>query len=157
MTVAAWEHLPNAAHIDCILQSLPTHAQEWETVGQKLFAAHYVKWSAAYTDSRTQLWNSGRHDIMAHSWYAIEEVMPELVPSLSQGKLIMWEASFNVIRGSIFALAAWDNYNCYLTMTPEQLAIWNALNPTPAGILLEPMIQVQHVIKQLNSGIVLHE
>jgi hypothetical protein len=47
------------------------------------------------------------------------------------------------IQGILLALIIYDNCGQYLNLTPDQLVVWNILNPTPAGSLLYPMVCVQ--------------
>ena len=69
----SWSHLPNAAHIDHVLESLKQHSGEWAAAwhgGRDVAhvaalnavynAARRAAWDAAWRAVRGAVWNAGR-------------------------------------------------------------------------------------------------
>ena len=127
--MTAWAHLPNAVHIDQVLASLKAHPDKWT-------AAYAAAWDTAYIES----WNAAQ----AAAYIAARDAAYSAAYSAAQdtGYTAAWDAAWGAAWGAIAALIAWDNCAKYLTMTPDQLAVWSLLSSDPASVLLQPYVQV---------------
>ena len=117
----AWSHLPNAAHIDRVLESVKSHPESW---GLPRTWAWSAAWDAA--------WDAAR----GAAWDALEAA---------------WEAAWSAARDAILALVAYDDAAKYLDMPVDQLKIWAILSEDPAAVLLLPAVIAYEKIDELET------
>ena len=116
----AWSHLPNAAHIDRVLESVKSHPEVWAAVRN---ATRNATWNA----TRNAAWYAAKNAARAEAWYAAK----------------------NAARGAILALIAYDDAAKYLVMSSDQLKIWAILSEDPAAVLLSPAVIAYEKIDEL--------
>lgn len=146
----AWSHLPNARHIDWVIESLKYHPEVWNAARNAVRdtawdAAHYstiqiAAWSAAqdadYNSAPREAARCAAWDVM--TWQTRER----LIEAAQEGaRTAAWYV--------IVALIAYDDAEKYLGMTTDQLKTWAILSEEPGAILMLPMVYVkeqEHVV-----------
>jgi len=120
-----WAHLPNAVHIDQVLTSIAAHPEKWTAAWAAIQdKARTAAWDAIQDKARTEAQIAAQTAAWPAAWAAIQD----------KARTAAWDA--------ISALVAWDNCAKYLTMTPDQIAVWSLLSSDPAGVLLQPYVRV---------------
>ena len=118
----AWQHLPNASHIDWVIGSVKTHSREWAD-------AH----NAARDAARAEAWNA--------AWNAARDA------ALDADRSAAWNAALDAARDAawevILALVAYDDCDQYLSMSYEQLLTYAILSERPQAVLLLPLKWIQ--------------
>lgn len=136
----AWSHLPNARHIDWVIESLKYHPEVWNAARN---AVRDTAWDAA----RSSAWNvaydvavrSARNVAYDVAWGSARNVAYSMA----------WDAARNAAWNAIIALIAYDDAEKYLGMTTDQLKTWAILSEEPGAILMLPMVYVkeqEHVV-----------
>lgn len=125
----AWNHLPNAVHIDRIIASVKAPPEAWDQASDA--AGSSAAWDAAWD----------------RAWYAAGS---------SEARVAAWWEALTVTRdatsgaiGAIVALIAWDHSAKFLDMTADELKVWWVLSEDPACILLLPAVKAFEKIEQL--------
>jgi hypothetical protein len=125
MTKKEWSHLPNAEHIDWVLETL----EENLDVGDAAWgAAREAAWKAMWDASRAAAWVAA----MGGVWDA--------------SRVGAWDAAF----GAIAALIAWDDSSKFLDMSVEEVK-GLAREGNHAAVLLLPAVIVKHKLKELEN------
>jgi len=122
-----WSHLPNAAHIDRILDSLKANPNIWAdawnvTDNAARYTAWNTAWNAAWEAARNTAWNAAWEAARNAAWEAARNAA--------------WEAA----RAATLALIAYDDSTKYLDMSLDQLQMLYALTDHPAALLLQPLV-----------------
>lgn len=124
-----WAKLPNAHHIDWVIESVKQNPQLW------CAAWDNETWFAAWDSARDRVWDAARAAAGDLVWGAA------------------WDADFG--RGAawdaILALVAYDDCDQYLNMGYEKLLLYAILSERPQALLLLPMIYVK---EKLNDRMV---
>jgi hypothetical protein len=127
----AWSHLPNAYHIDRVLESVKSHPEIWDAAWDASLAAQ----GAAQGAARDAAWGAAR----GTAWNAARGAT--------------WGAAWNAARGAArdaaAALIAYDDASEYLEMASDQLHVWAILSETPAAVLLLPAVIAFERIREL--------
>jgi hypothetical protein len=132
----AWSHLPNAHHIDRVLESAKLHPEIWEAARD---AAHNdLDWYAA-TDAAM---NAARETSHNEAWDAALNAR-----LAAQGAA--WIAAQDAAWNAIIALIAYDDASKYLEMPVDQLRFWAILSEDPAAVLLLPAVVAFERINEL--------
>ena len=134
-SMSAWDHLPNARHIDWVIASLKKHPDLWRAtwiatarpVGQR------PAWIAGYNAALNAA-HTSHSKILA----AISDDAPMHAPDESYGAML--------------ALITYDDCDQYLAMTSEELRAWVLLTEHPTAMLLLPMVIVREQIEQRESA-----
>lgn len=116
----AWDHLPNAVHIDRVLASLRSTSNAWDAARD---AAGDAAWSAAG--------DAARSAARSAAWYATGDA----------ARSAAWDAARSAAqaaaRDAIIALVAWDDCAVYLSVPLEAFPV--LLSTTNhAAVLLYP-------------------
>jgi hypothetical protein len=144
--MSAWSHLPNAKHIDCIIESLKSRPEIWRascnetrniTHNAVWDAARSTAWITASTAARDTIWNTAC--VVAYRAANVSVLNSD------------WDAAWNAARDAIIALVAYDDCKKYLTMPSEQLKTWAFLSEDPAAILLIPAVITYEQIRELET------
>jgi hypothetical protein len=125
----AWSHLPNAHHIDRVLESAKSHLEIWSTPWDAVRnrdSAHNAAWYAATDAARGTAWN------------AATDAAWDVARNAARG--VTTVAARDAIYDAVKALIAYDDASKYLEMPVEQLRVWAILSETPAAILLIPAV-----------------
>jgi hypothetical protein len=131
----ACSHLPNAAHIDRIIESVKSHTKVWD-------AAYNAAWEAAQIAARDEAYNVARGE----AWFAASDAARNAayyaarVVASGAARGPAWLAASGAAWGAILALIAYDDAAKYLNMSVDQLKMWAILSEEPAAILLLPAV-----------------
>jgi hypothetical protein len=127
----AWDHLPNAVHIDRILASVKSHPELW---------------NKAWYRARDQVWYRARGQV----W----EQARDQVGVRARGQV--WDQAWGQVRygarGALLALVAYDDSAKYLKLPVDQLQMLYQLTDHPACILLQPAVLVFEKERELLQG-----
>jgi hypothetical protein len=122
----AWNHLPNAHHIDRVIKSSKSHPEIWDAAWDARLAAWDAS-LAAQGAARGTAWNAAR----------------------GAARDAAWGAAGDAAWGAIIALIAYDDASKYLEMASDQLRVWAILSEEPAAILLLPAVIAFERINEL--------
>jgi hypothetical protein len=139
--MSAWSNLPNAKHIDWVIESANTHHNLW--YGAQGLGAGAGRRVAA---SRTTAWDAAYDAILDAAYDAILDAAYDAAYDAGRA------APHIAAQGVILALIACDDCDQYLSMTSEELQAWALLTEHPAAILLLPMVIVREQIEQLAAA-----
>jgi hypothetical protein len=123
----AWDHLPNAKHIDALIASVKAHPEEW---GAAYYAArdaaYYAAWDAASNaackGARHAAWGAAR----GTTWEAAQDA----------ARYVAWGAARNAAGDAILALIAYDDCAYMIDSNPGELEIIAKLGNEKAILLL---------------------
>ena len=116
MTPTAWEHLPNAKHIDRILADLKKNPDRWSAAWT---AERDAAWSAERNAARDAAYSAAMDAAWNAAWYAARD------------------AAFYTAWGAILALITYDDCAYLLDEKPEHVQML-ALLGNQVAILLYP-------------------
>jgi hypothetical protein len=141
--MAEWSHLPNASHIDRIIESIKTYPEIWTAVSCVAYdAAEVEAWSAAraaaFAAVRAAAFAAAREAGLVEAWYA------DFPFEFSAGG-----AARDAFLDAVLALLAYDDSDKYLAYTPDQLKLWAVLSEEPAALLLLPAVTAFANIEEL--------
>jgi len=119
--MAAWDHLPNAVHIDRIVTSFRNNSEQWTGA-----------WGACQLVEHHAAWNQVRRDLMSAGWNESRN------KALSEDVAPVWGTAWD----AILALVAYDDSAKYLDLPIDQLKMLYALTEHPACILLQTAVMV---------------
>ena len=144
-----WSHLPNAKHIDWVLQSVNANLDTWVNAWT---AAKPVVGIAAWHSARAAvllaIWDAGREEAWDAAWIGTRGAVRSTAWEATWKAV--WEATWKAARGSLRALIAYDDCEKYLNMSYEELLMWNKLDPHPACVLLLPYLFVKELTKEVD-------
>jgi len=115
--MSAWDHLPNAVHIDRVIASANTYPELWKQAWQQ---TNFQAWNQA----RVQVWKQGRDQ----AW--------------NQAGNQAGDKAWDQARSAKLALIAYDDCAKYLKLPLDQLQMLYHLTEHPACILLQPAVLV---------------
>ena len=122
----AWSYLPNAHHIDRVLESVKSHPEIWDAA-----------WNAAWGAARYAAVSAARDAAMAAArhadWYEIR---------------VRYTVT-RTAKDATAALIAYDDASKYLDMPSDHLRIWAILSEDPAAVLLLPAVIAFERINEL--------
>jgi hypothetical protein len=127
--------LPNAKHIDFVIESVKKHPDQWAE-------AYYAAWDAA----RDASWDVARD--VAHyaardaALYAAWDAVYDATRNAGCG------AARNAPYDAILSLVAYDDCEQYLDMSYNELLFMAKLTQIPATILLLPYAKAMELIKE---------
>ena len=133
--MSVWSHLPNAYHIDRIIESVKSHPEIWEAAwngarGAASNAALSASWGAARSAARGTARDA----------------------AMNAASDAAWGAAWGAARGAA-ALIAYDDASKYLDMPSDQLRVWAILSETPAAVLLLPAVIAFERINELENAV----
>jgi hypothetical protein len=140
--MTAWSHLPNARHIDLILDHLKAHPQKWT-------AARGAAWDAARVAARDAAWDAARYAARVVARDAARDAA--WVVAWDAARDAAWGAALDAARGAaldaarnaawyaIAALVAWDDCAYILGLPADAVKVLVACGNQPA-ILLYPAV-----------------
>ena len=129
--MSAWDHLPNAAHIDRVLASVKSHPKLWNQAR-----------NLAWVQALGQAWGPASRQARDQAWYQAWDQTQE------QAR----EQASDQARGTILALVAYDDCAKYLNLPIDQLQMLYHLTEHPACILLQPAVLVFAMERELAQG-----
>ena len=138
----AWDHLPNAKHIDKVLAHVKAHPEKWQRAWNDSYeilspTSQYMKpdgewftmWSAAWDAAYEKSVSIGRINL----WGACQDVTWTIIQG--SGRNSAW--------GALHALMIYDDCTYMLDLTPEQIHLYACLG-VPAAVLLEPAVRAMY-------------
>ena len=142
MTSTAWSHLPNARHIDWVIDDLRRNPDKWSTArAAARDAAYYAAFdairAAAYYAARDAAYYAARDAIRAAAFDAI--------------RAAAYYAARAAAFDAILALIAWDSASDLLDCDPEHVRILSHLGDHRAVLML-PAVMVLSQEKSLTSA-----
>jgi hypothetical protein len=141
--MSEWSHLPNAAHIDRILDSVKANHIIWADAWN---VTDNGAWHTAYNAARNAVddagrdtawntaWNAARNAAYAAAWDAARNAVDEAARNAA------YAAAWDAARNATLALIAYDDSTKYLDMSLDQLQMLYALTDHPAALLLQPLV-----------------
>lgn len=141
-----WSHLPNARHIDRVLESVKSHPRAWG-------AAYDADWNTAWDEgrvaARTAIRNLGRS--AACSAYDLAQ-MAACAQGPSEAPGEAYTATWTTSRLALAALIAWDDCGQYLDMTSKELELWITLSQRQECIMLLPAVKAfERIAEQVDA------
>ena len=138
----AWSHLPNARHIDWVLESLKADPKKWTAAWDAALdrawdAALDRAWDAARDANRTAAYDAARNATDDATRNAAR------VAARDAAWIAAWVAARDAAWDSILALVAYDDCDEYLSMSYEKLLAWAMLSEKPQAVLLLPLKWIQ--------------
>ena len=124
-----WSHLPNAEHIDWVLDTLKKNPEVWGAAWNDVWDAAKDAVCSARDAERGDVWDAARGDVWDAAWDAARNA----------ARNDAWDAT----GGAIAALIAWDESSELLTMPITHVERLAKLE-MPAAILLLPAVIVKH-------------
>jgi len=121
--MSEWSHLPNAAHIDRILDSVKANHIIWADAWN---VTDNGAWHTAYNAARNAVDDAGRDTAWNTAWNAARNAA--------------YAAAWDAARNATLALIAYDDSTKYLDMSLDQLQMLYALTEHPAALLLQPAV-----------------
>ena len=132
----AWSHLPNAHHIDRVLESLKSHPEIW---GEAWVAFKDATRLAARDEARLAAFDA--------TLGAARDVVRDAAFDATLGAVR--DAALYAARSAITALIAYDDSSKYLDMPSDKLRVWAILSEDPAAVLLLPAVIAFERINEL--------
>ena len=135
----AWSKLPNAKHIDWVLDSLKSNIDIWnQAYDQAWYEARDQAYDQAYDQALDQVsdqaWNQARGQAYIQaSDQAYEQ-------ACDQARIQVY--------GVLLALIAYDDCDQYLRMSYSELKTWVLISENSKAILLLPMVYVKEQINE---------
>jgi hypothetical protein len=132
----AWSHLPNARHIDRVIESAESHPEIWS-------ASWNASWNAtmaAYDAARDAAW-------VAAARSAARDATRDA--AMDAAMYAARDASMNAAWAATAALIVYDDASKYLEMPVDQLRFWAILSEEPASVLLLPAVVAFERINEL--------
>ena len=134
----AWSNLPNAKHIDWVLDSLKSNIDIWNQAwnqanDQARYQAWNQAWNQAYDQARVKAYNQARDQSRGQAYEQASD------------------QAWNQVYGVLLALIAYDDCDQYLSMTFDELKTWALISENSQAILLLPM---KYVKEKLNECLV---
>ena len=151
----AWDHLPNAKHIDWVFASVEQHPEIWAAAARASSQARRAAaWDAAWDEAWEEAYDVARGAV----WEEVYDAISAATRDVPAGEA--WSASRNAIyvaargaaRCSVLALISYDDCAHLLDMPSEQLKTWALLTEKPAAVLLLPAVIVRERIRELEQA-----
>ena len=145
--MSAWAHLPNAPHIDRILEHVAQYPLKWSAAqgaargaawSTAQGAARDTAWSAAWSAARNAAWNAARNAARNAAWSAARN--PVRNAARHSARIAARDATRNAARDATDALIAWDDCAYLLDLTPETVRGIARVSDSPAAFLLLPAV-----------------
>ena len=141
MTTKAWSHLPNATHIDWVLETLEKDSEMWDI-------AWDAAWDDAWDDAYKAAWDATKNAVCDDAWGVAWGVAWRAVLDAAWDDA--WGVARTAARGSIAALIAWDDSSKLLDMQVEEVTEL-ATQGNHAAVLLLPAVIVKNKLKEKNA------
>ena len=137
----AWSHLPNAKHIDWVLETLEKDTEVWLGVPRIKDAAWYPAWAAV----QDAAWGA----VKGAAWDAVKDAAWGVAWGAARNST--WNVARYGARGAalnaIAALIAWDNASRLLDMSVEEVTEL-ATQGNQAAVFLLPAVIVKNKLKE---------
>ena len=129
----AWSHLPNAAVIDEVLESLKKHPEAWDAAWDAARdAAGCAAWDAARDAAWGAAWGAARDATRGAAWGAARDATRSAAWSAA------WDAARSAAWSAVAALIAYDDAGKLIKQPVAHLQGLYRLDPHPAFLLFQP-------------------
>ena len=129
----AWSHLPNAAAIDEVLESLKKHPEAWDAAWDTTRdAAGCAAWDAARDAAWGAAWGAARDATRSAAWSAAWDATRSAAWSAA------WDAARSAAWSAVAALIAYDDAGKLIKQPVAHLQGLYRLDPHPAFLLFQP-------------------
>jgi hypothetical protein len=148
----AWSHLPNAHHIDRVIESVKENLEIWvEAWDAFRDMASNAIWGAAVAAVRDAASDAAWGAASDAAWGAVRGAASDAARGAASdaARLAIWGAVRGAAWGPIAALIAYDDASKYLEMSSGHLRVWAILSEDPAAVLLLPAVVVFERISEL--------
>ena len=154
--MSAWSHLPNAAHIDRVIESASAYPEVWHAAldaALALNAARDAALDAAWGTPWGAPWSAALGAALNAVLDAARDAARDAALNAAWGA--SWGASWGTALGAaldaVLALIAYDDAAKYLAMSSDELKAWAVLSKNPAAILLIPAVIAYERISEKNT------
>jgi hypothetical protein len=144
-----WSHLPNAEHINWVLDTLKKNPDVWN-------AATNAAWRAAWDASRAAVWSDSWNAARYAGWGVVRDASRAAAWSDAWNAATdaAWDAARVDVWGTawdaIAALVAWDDSSELLNKSVEEVAKLGS-EGNHSAILLLPAVVVKYKLKELEN------
>jgi len=135
-----WSYLPNATHIEWVLDTLKKNPKVWSTAWSTAWAA---AWGDAWDAARAAAWDAARAAAWGDAW-------GDAWDAVCSARGDSWDTALEAARGASAALIAWDESSELLTMPITHVERLVKLE-MPAAILLLPAVIVKHNLTNVRN------
>jgi hypothetical protein len=142
--MSAWDHLPNAHHIDWVIASVKQHTEIWDK-------SWHAAWSITESSTRFTAQIAARIAVQDPSRDSARVAAYSMTFGLGVEGIASLEAYYSA-RDAILALIAYNDCAVLLDMSIEQLRMWATLTEQPAAVLLLPAVIAREQIAQLETA-----
>ena len=129
----AWDHLPNAAVIDEVLESLEKHPEAW---GAARNAVRNAAWGTARDAARDAAWDAARSEARSEARVAAWDAAWDAAGNAA-GDAVR-DAAWGAARDAIAVLIAYDDMGELIKQPLPHLQGLYRLDPHPAFLLFQP-------------------
>ena len=136
-----WSELPNAHHIDWVLESVKENPLLWR---EAWLEARAPAWHATLTAARDAADAAADASAWVKSWEAAEAA----TDWRRRGRSRRWNAAREVAREVLLVLAIYDDCDQYINMSYEKLWVYAILSERPQAVLLLPMVYVREKLNE---------
>ena len=145
-----WSNLPNAKHIDWVLQSIKDNPDEWAAAWDAAKdatsdATRDAAWDAAWDAARDAAWAAALGAAYNAAYNAARDAAYYAAGDVARG------AALDAARDAIIALIAYDDIEHYLLSSYEELRLIYELSQHPGAILLLPAAKARELIEVKNE------
>ena len=117
----AWSHLPNAAAIDEVLESLKKHPEAWDAA-----------WDTTRDAAGCAAWDAARDAAWGAAWGAAWDATRDAARDAA------WDAARSAAWSAVAALIAYDDAGKLIKQPVAHLQGLYRLDPHPAFLLFQP-------------------
>lgn len=143
--MSAWDHLPNAHHIDWVIASVKQHTEIWDK-------AWHAAWSITESSIRLTAQIAARIAVQDPSRDSARVAAYSMTFGLGGAGVGHQPEAYYSARDAILALIAYNDCAVLLDMSIEQLRMWATLTEQPAAVLLLPAVIAREQIAQLETA-----
>ena len=121
----AWSHLPNAAAIDEVLESLKKHPEAWDAA-----------WDTTRDAAGCAAWDAARDAAWGAAWGAARDTTRDTTRDAAWSAA--WDAARSAAWSAVAALIAYDDAGKLIKQPVAHLQGLYRLDPHPAFLLFQP-------------------
>jgi hypothetical protein len=134
-----WDNLPNAKHIDFVIESVKKYPDQWTAAWDAArYAARNAADTAVYNAAYSGAWDAARDAARDAAWDS----------TYNAAWYAATDAAWYAASDTILSLVAFDDCEQYLDMSYNELLFMAKLTELPATILLLPYVRAMELIKE---------
>ena len=138
-----WSNLPNAKHIDWVIQSLKDNTEEWNKAWDDARA-----WNSAYYPAWDAVWGTTYHAAWHAAYDAARNAARDAAWNAARDAALVkeWDVEYYPARDAMLALVAYDDSAKYLSLDFAELKCIVDSTRHPAAVLLLPAVKARELI-----------